>query len=200
MAIFLLRHGETVGNRERVMQRPEIPLSETGMHQAELLAARLADQQIVHILASDLVRARMTAAPLAARLGLTVETTPLLQERNFGDLRGTPYAQLPRDPFALDYEPPGGESWEAFHERVAQAFALICKRRSEVGGNLAVVTHGLVCRAILSRHVPDIAPAQIERLENTSLSIIEADAPYAARLVNCCAHLPRSDQAEGGIA
>ena len=200
MAIFLVRHGETEGNRERVMQRPDIPLSETGAHQAELLAARLANEEIVHILASDLLRARMTAAPLALRLGLTVETTPLLQERNFGDLRGTPYAQLTSDPFAPDFTPPNGESWDVFHQRVVQAFALICARRRQLGGNLAVITHGLVCRAILGRHVPDVSPTAIERLDNTSVSILEADEPYAARLVNCCAHLPPQVETEGGVA
>ena len=200
MSIFLVRHGETEGNRERIMQRPDIPLSETGMHQARLLAARLEKEGIVHILSSDLLRALMTAEPLALRLGLTVETTPLLQERNFGDLRGTPYAQLPGDPFALDFVPPNGESWETFHERVAEAFALVCARRREIEGNLVVITHGLVCRAVLSRHVPGVSPEAIERLDNTSVSVLEPAEPYAARLVNCCAHLPREAETEGGIA
>ena len=197
--MFLVRHGETEGNRERIMQRPDIPLSETGMHQAQLLAARLANEEIVHILCSDLLRARMTAEPLALRLGLTVETTPLLQERNFGDLRGTPYAQLTQDPFALDFVPPNGESWSVFHRRVAEAFDLVCARRREVGGNLAVITHGLVCRAILSRHVPEISAEAIERLDNTSVSVLEPLEPFAARLVNCCAHLPTGIETHGGI-
>ena len=38
----------------------------------------------------------MTAAPLAARSGMTIEETPLLQERNFGDLRGMPYRRCPK--------------------------------------------------------------------------------------------------------
>jgi probable phosphoglycerate mutase len=197
MTIFLVRHGETVGNRDRVMQLPEIPLSDTGIRQAERLAQRLASEGIVHILASDLPRATMTAAPLARRLGLTVETTPLLQERNFGALRGTPYADLEVDPFGPSFTPPAGESWEVFHERVAEAFALICARRAEVGGNLAVITHGLVCRAILGRHVPAVDPAVIERLDNTSVSMIDATAPFAARLLNCSAHLGRDIASDG---
>jgi probable phosphoglycerate mutase len=198
MTIYLVRHGETVGNRDRVMQLPNIPLSEHGMRQAEQLAERLAGERIVHVLSSDLPRAVMTATPLATRLGLSIETTPLLQERNFGALRGTPYADLTFDPFAPGYEPPEGESWEVFHERVARAFALVCRRRQEVGGNLAVITHGLVCRAILGRHVPEVDPATIERLDNTSVSLIDAVAPYTARLINCCAHLTRVD-ARGGL-
>ena len=37
----------------------------------------------------------MTAAPLAARSGIAIDESPLLQERNFGDLRGLAYAALP---------------------------------------------------------------------------------------------------------
>jgi broad specificity phosphatase PhoE len=43
----------------------------------------------------------MTAAPLAALSGIAVEESPLLQERNFGDLRGLPYAGLSEDPFGM---------------------------------------------------------------------------------------------------
>src|ERR1700744_3716234 len=99
MTILLVRHGETDGNARRILQRPDISLNERGMHQAERLADRLVTQRFVHILCSDFLRARMTAAPLAARSGIAIEESPLLQERNFGDLRGIRYADLPEDPF-----------------------------------------------------------------------------------------------------
>src|SRR5690242_18646205 len=124
MAILLVRHGETAGNAARVVQRPEVPLNERGIRQAAQLAVRLFGLGFAHVLCSDLVRARMTAEPLRARGGAVIEETPLLQERNFGDLRGTPYAELSEDPFAPGYVPPNGESVEGFHRRVAQAFAL----------------------------------------------------------------------------
>ena len=60
------------------------------MRQAEQLARRLFAHGFVHILCSDLLRARMTAVPLAAHAAVTIEESPLLQERNFGDLRGLP--------------------------------------------------------------------------------------------------------------
>src|SRR5579884_1613792 len=119
MTILLVRHGETDGNARRILQRPEVPLNERGLRQAALLAERLSADGFVHILCSDLLRARMTAAPLAARSGFAVEEHPLLQERNFGDLRGMPYAALSEDPFAADFVPPNGEDWPTFHARVA---------------------------------------------------------------------------------
>ena len=56
--------------------------------------------------------------------GAPLTFDPLLHERNFGDIRGTPYASLGFDMFAPDYAPPNGETWEVFHTRVDRAWAL----------------------------------------------------------------------------
>src|SRR5215469_5028474 len=201
MTILLVRHGETDGNAARVLQRPDVPLNDRGIRQAEQLARRLAAHGFVHILCSDLVRARMTAAPLAACSGIAIEKTPLLQERNFGVLRGTPYDALNDDPFGPDFAPPNGEDWPAFHVRVADAFAFIVNRRRRIGGFLVVVTHGLVCRALVERHtllpVGAVCP---ERFDNTSVTILHEDAPHGVSLMNCTRHLATSldvDRAAG---
>jgi probable phosphoglycerate mutase len=186
MAILLVRHGETIGNAARIVQKPEVPLNERGIWQAARLAERLFAIGFAHVLCSDLLRARMTAEPLAAR-GAVIEETPLLQERNFGDLRGVPYADLTEDPFAPAYVPPGGESVAVFHRRVAEAFALIALRRRALAGPLVVVTHGLLCRALVENHA--IAAAMPDHFDNAGLTEIDAEPPFAARLVNCTRHL-----------
>jgi len=193
MAILLVRHGETDGNAARILQRPDMPLKARGMRQAEGLAQRLLAHGFVHILCSDLLRARMTAAPLAAHPGVTIEESPLLQERNFGDLRGKPYDELPDDPFAPDFAPPNGEDWPRFHARVGEAFGLIAARRRAVNGTLVVVTHGLVCRALIERHarVPEGISVP-QRFDNTGVTALHEDAPHAASLINCTAHLAAS--------
>ncbi|HEY0476492.1 MAG TPA: histidine phosphatase family protein [Kofleriaceae bacterium] len=189
--ILLVRHGETAGNAARVVQRPEVPLNERGVWQAARLAERLHGLGFAHVLCSDLVRARMTAEPLAARGGVVggveIETTPLLQERNFGDLRGTPYAELTQDPFAPDYVPPGGESVAVFHRRVAEAFALIIARRRALPGTLVVVTHGLVCRALIENHAR--AEAIPDHFDNTGVTLLDPESPFTVRLANCTQHL-----------
>src|SRR5215831_10491934 len=193
MTILLVRHGETDGNAARVLQRPEVPLNHRGRHQADRLAHRLLAHGFVHILCSDLLRARMTAAPLAARSGIAIEETPLLQERNFGDVRGTAYAAMAEDPFGPDYAPPNGEDWPTFHARVADAFAFIVNSRRSANGTLVVVTHGLVCRALVERHARlqngVIAP---ERFDNTGITVLHEDAPHAISLINCIRHLETS--------
>jgi probable phosphoglycerate mutase len=190
MAILLVRHGETDGNAQRVLQRPDVPLNARGMRQAELLARRLSGHGFVHILCSDLLRARMTAAPLATLSGIAVEESPLLQERNFGDLRGTPYDALAEDPFGPDVAPPNGESWPMFHTRVAEAFAFVVERRRTLSGTLVVMTHGLVCHALVARHAQLAGGLVVpERFDNTSVTVLHEDAPHGVSLLNCTQHL-----------
>jgi len=197
MTILVVRHGETDGNAGRILQRPDVPLNERGIRQAEQLAMRLLAHGFVHILCSDLLRARMTAAPLAARSGIAIQESPLLQERNFGDLRGVPYAELSENPFGPDFVPPNGEDWPVFHTRVAEAFAMIVSRRRAVKGTMVVVTHGLVCRALVERHA--LVPEGIsvpEGFANTSVTVLHEDAPHAVNLINCTRHLATSIEME----
>jgi 2,3-bisphosphoglycerate-dependent phosphoglycerate mutase len=190
MPIVLVRHGETALNATRVMQPADTPLSPRGQAQAALVAVRLAATPVAAILSSDLPRARLTAAALAARTGRPVRDSALLQERNFGDLRGRPYDTLGFDPLAMAEAPPGGESAAAFAHRVRCAFALLLEQHAGLDGDLVVVTHGLLIRTLLAD--PLRLPAQIMaglHLGNTSVSIFDAEPPHALRLLNCTRHL-----------
>jgi probable phosphoglycerate mutase len=198
--IILVRHGETDGNASRVIQFPETPLSERGISQALQLGPRLAELGVAHILVSDYERAQMTAAPAARLSGASLELDPLLRERNLGDLRGRAYSDLGFDPFVQGYEPPGGESWETFRARVARAWQRIQSAAGSLDGNLAVVTHGLVCHVLADTHLalgPDMSFEGGFR--NTSVSLVEATAPHRVTLMNCTAHLAGGDT-RGGVA
>ncbi len=73
------------------------------------MARRLADLGVGAIVSSDLPRARATADAIASATGLPVAETPLLQERNFGDLRGQSYDALGFNPLTMTDAPPNGE-------------------------------------------------------------------------------------------
>jgi len=202
--IYLIRHGETTGNASRVVQFPGDPLSPRGVEQAERLADRLERAGVAHIVSSDFARAATTAECLRRTTSAPLSFEPLLQERNFGDLRGRPYAEFTFDPFAPEYAPPNGETWAQFHARVDAAWARVRNLADTIQGNLAVVTHGLVCRSLAARHLllPDgsIVP---ERWENTSLTIVDWPAPCRVHLLNCIAHLDdleRPRLADSGVA
>ena len=198
MSLLLIRHGETAFNRDRVMQPADTPLSEQGVAQARHLAGRLRDTGITRILASDLARARMTAEPIAEATGVGIEFVALLHERHFGVLRGQRFIDLEKqgiEPFADGYFPPEGESWEAFDMRIAQAWKAIQAAVPDCG-DLAVVTHGLVCAALLRNHL-DAADhaAEIGRLypfRNASLTSIAPRPPWRVEMLNSTLHLDKS--------
>ena len=194
-SIFLIRHGETIGNASRVVQHPTDPLSPRGVAQAERLARRLAREGVARIVSSDFARARTTAECLRRETGAPLSFEPLLQERSFGDLRGTPYTEIDFDMFGPDYAPPNGESWPVFHARVDRAWARVQQQlAATTDGHLAIVTHGLVCRSLAARHLTLADGAVVpERWENTSLTIIEPPAPWRVGLLNCIAHLDDLD-------
>jgi probable phosphoglycerate mutase len=201
MSIYLIRHGETPSNAARVLQTPGMPLSQRGIEQARHLAARLASAGIKRILSSDLRRAEMTARAIHDATQAPIQFEALLQERNFGDLRGTAYDDLEVDPFAPDYAPPAGESWQAFHERVHKAWEQVQLTAASANGNLAVVTHGLVCRGIVERHATLAEGLSLEssQFANTSLTVIAEGPPWRVETLACTSHLGSGKQENGAL-
>ena len=190
MSILLIRHGETALNVARVLQPADTPLSARGATQAEALVQRLASRGVAAIVSSDLPRALTTARAIAAATGAPVELSAQLRERDFGDWRGQPYDGMAVNPLTMLDAPPGGESAAAFAGRVALAFEHIVRLRAALDGALAVVTHGLVIRALLASHVslPDAVEAPAH-LGNTSMSIVDAFSPHRVTVLASTSHL-----------
>lgn len=87
--LHLVRHGQHVlQGRVMVGRTPGIHLSELGRAQAERAAQWLAGQSIAAIYASPLERAQETAAAIASRTGLAVETVDDATEVDFGEWTG----------------------------------------------------------------------------------------------------------------
>ena len=154
--ILLIRHGETAWNREAVFRgRADIPLSGRGREQARLLGEAVSSQPLRAVYASPLSRARETAAPLAARLGLEVVAEPRLIDMSFGEWEGKPLEEV-QEKWPSRYrtwlaEPqtfraPGGESLEEVLGRTLPAMTEIAARHE---GAAAVVSHRVVCKALL---------------------------------------------------
>lgn len=194
MRLLLVRHGETALNAARVLQPADTPLSPRGREQALALAQRLAPEPIAAIWSSDLPRAWQTAEALAA--GRAIVAEPLLQERNFGDLRGRRYDDLGFDPLTGVDAPPGGESLAAFEARADRALERALQAAAALPGALLLVSHGLVIGSLLGRRIAlPAGTARPARIGNTALSVIELGPPPRATLVDCTAHLdaPRAD-------
>ena len=99
MKIILLRHGETIWNKEgRLQGCQDIPLSDIGAEQIRTTGAHLAASgiHIDHILSSPLQRARKSAEIIAAAInypGERISTSPLFLERGFGECEGFTYEE-----------------------------------------------------------------------------------------------------------
>ena len=147
--VHVMRHGE-VYNPERILygRLPGYGLSEKGQAQAQAVAHALADHDIVLVVASPLQRAQETAAPIAARHNLSVETDPdLIESLNyFEGRRVSPGDGAWRDPrgwwqLRNPFTPSWGEPYKDISARMTIA---IDKARARAAGHEAVcVSHQL---------------------------------------------------------
>ena len=87
--IVLWRHGQTDWNiQNRFQGHSDIPLNKVGEYQAAHAAKILAAMTPSKIIASDLMRAKQTAAKLSELLDLPVAIDPDLRETNGGNWEG----------------------------------------------------------------------------------------------------------------
>ena len=95
-SMWLVRHGESTWNVAGLAQgqRDQAELTSRGVRQASDAAWRFRDHPIRAIYASDLRRARQTAAAFAAVVGVPVFTDARLRERGLGALEGAPSTAL----------------------------------------------------------------------------------------------------------
>lgn len=139
--IILVRHGETAANLHRVFaDSDDIPLTDTGRRQAEQLALRLAREFTPHLLVSShFRRARETSEIIGRALGLTPEPIAGIHERNFGNLKGLPYARLSVADRSV-------ESLESVRSRAIAALEALRVRCP--AHQIVIVSHGAVIQAI----------------------------------------------------
>lgn len=155
--VYIARHGETTWNAVgRYQGRIDAPLSTLGQAQAQALAGALEDKHIERIISSPLSRCVHTALPLSARIGVPVETDPLLIEIAHGNWEGR-Y----RDEIA-ETEPELYRMWRNHPERVCfeggESLADVSERWKTFVAtfdprvNTLIVTHDIVVRlAVLER-------------------------------------------------
>lgn len=180
--IYLIRHGETMWNREKRLQgHIDIGLNERGFWQAERLGEYLATQPITAVISSDLSRAADTAKAVAKHHGLELHYDERLRERHYGLMQGLSHAEVaekhPRNHLAwknreVDFCPESGESLKQFYERVVNSAQYWAQRYQ--GQHIALVAHGGVLDC-LNRLATGKSLEQARDFEilNASLNILE---------------------------
>ena len=164
---------------------PGVGLSAEGYDQALRLAELLAGLKLDAVVSSPVQRAQETAAPVADRLGLVVETDQGFDELDLGDWTGTAFDQLHSLPawqawnrFRSFAPSPGGESMVAAQARALAALARLRTRYQN--GAVAVISHSDILKSILA-HFMGLPLDLINRLtldpgSRSVLVVFEGDA------------------------
>jgi broad specificity phosphatase PhoE len=155
--IFLLRHGETAWNIEKVFRgRAEVPLTDNGIKQAELAGEHLKGKDIEAIYTSPLERAYETARIVGRKLDLKPDADERLTGFNFGHWQGMPFSRIEKDyprEFGLyktaphKFQAPGGETLDEAQKGCIAALKDMEREHSE--GTILIVTHRVICKLML---------------------------------------------------
>ncbi len=199
--LVLIRHGATVHSAERRFSgRNDLPLDELGQRQASALAVRVAAAyaDAAGVVSSPILRARQTAEPIAAALGVPVVDNAELAEVDFGAWEGLTFgearAAAPDELAAWltspDIAPPGGESFADLARRVRRGRDAVI---AAYPGKTAVVVSHVSPIKTLVRLALDAPPTSLFRiyLDTASISVVDyfADGNCSVRLLNDTGHL-----------
>src|SRR5262249_31179806 len=148
--------------------------------QAQRVATHLARTrpETVAVYTSPLKRARDTAEPIGAALGVPVVVTPGLAEYSIGVLEGETFADLAdvhrffeQSVADVDWAPQGGESLGTVGARVVAAWRSIAAMHA--GREVVIVSHGAAIAIGLAVLLKDDLRAWSSyRLRNTSVTEI----------------------------
>lgn len=205
LATFLvIRHAESEANAGGYFaSQSDSGLTELGQRQAAALAAALRNAPIHAVYSSDLSRARLTVAPIAAARGLAVVETPVLRERAMGEFTGMTFEDardrypevwtklVARDPYVA---PPGGESHADLAARVRPFLRELVTRHT--GQNVVLGSHGgtihHLVRQLIGVHDLDLGfwlavdNASVTRVDLTEPApgVVTARLAYVNRVVS----------------
>ena len=157
MKLILVRHGETLWNREnRIQGRTDVELSDHGRMQVERLAQSLNGEQIDAIYSSPLKRAYETARAIARVQSVEIIVKRDLQELNHGDFESLTVQELKEryGPFVKQWmeDPssvimPNGESLSQVQVRAWDVIQTIIGTSKDS----IVVSHGMAIMTILCK-------------------------------------------------
>jgi alpha-ribazole phosphatase len=197
--LLLVRHGiARLQDAPRFWGKTDIPLSETGVRQAEQLRDRLSRLKIDAIYTSTLLRAGDTAEIIARPHKLKVLPLPELCECNFGFVEGLTFDEIKKrypklvpvmngldmaEPF------PGGESIRDLDNRVLMFLEKLKDHQHKE--TVVVVAHGVPLRILICRLLGIEIKHWLQlRIDHASLSVIERYPGGAIlNLLNDVSHL-----------
>ncbi len=155
--VYIVRHGETEGNKGSIFQGAETGLTEEGRKQAEIVAKRCVKLPVDTLIASSMARSLESAEIIAKATGLTIETSELFDERRrpsriAGRSVLDPEAMLVEAAVALSLvdEGPKVEDGDGFHDLKARAIRALAHLEQHPSDSILVVGHGSFTKFMLA--------------------------------------------------
>jgi broad specificity phosphatase PhoE len=185
--LWLVRHGETQWSKSgRHTGMTDLPVTEEGQRQAELLRERLKGRSFELVLSSPLSRARETCR--IAGFGDAAEVDDDLHEWDYGDYEGLTTSEIRQKVPGWTIwagDPPNGETLE----QVAGRARKIISRARGIGGDVALFSHGHFLRVLCACWLglpPDAG--RLFALGTASISILglEHNSPVISRWNEPC--------------
>lgn len=215
--LYLIRHGQSQSNidPDRMGQSPDVPLTELGREQSQLLGYKFYQDGIMFdkVYSSPYVRAYDTAkiaAPLTSWNDEIILADDL-REYDAGDWEGNSRKETINDNIKLSmgyftnsFAPPNGESLNVVERRASKwldehimfdnnVLILSKSKMKEVGKKLdiAVFTHGMTIKCLLHYIMGfDKSLTWKISVDNTSVSKLSFDDEgWKVRCINDCSHL-----------
>jgi broad specificity phosphatase PhoE len=196
--MILVRHGETLSNREnRVQGITDTELSDYGRMQVEKLAESLKTDLIEVIISSPLKRAYQTASAIGKFHNVAIEIERNLQELNHGDFENVAIEELKKTHLSFikqwfnnpaSVAMPNGES---LHDVQMRAWSAIERIINKSKTNILVVSHSMTIMTILCkiRNI-DLSFAREVRVDVASKTTVEfEDGHGIITLLNDVSHL-----------
>lgn len=195
--IFLIRHAR----QDIRVFNEDVPLSERGIRQAELLKKRFEGESFDKFYSSTLKRAVETADIINEDRHMTIERRPELNEIDYGDLTNEPLSvknDKYKDFFSRlesrfdDIPFPGGENTRMAYERAEAVFKEIEMSRYK---RILIITHGGLIRSLLCGLLDLPTNRRLvfsKHLENTSMTKLlydEESSLYYLETLNDHQHL-----------
>ena len=197
--VFMVRHGSTEHSLEgRFSGRNDLPLDERGQGQARAIAHHIAGLGgIDAIVSSPLRRAQETAAAIAGRTGITVETHDDLIETEFGEWEGRTIDDVHlKWPDLLaswlkhaDIAPPSGESFADVETRALRGLQDVLATRR--GQRVVLVSHVTPIKTLLRLALGSPQETMFRfHLDTASLSVVDYydDGTSSVRTINNAEH------------
>lgn len=201
MELYIVRHGQTVWNKERRLQgSTDIMLNEDGIRLAKLTGEALKNVFFDKIYSSPLTRAYDTACYIRGDRNIPIIKDERIRELCFGNLEGQNIDEMAKDKnshFQHFFDAPElyvpdekGETLESIRERAADFLETEIEAHENEYKRVMIVAHGAMNKALLSHikknEIKDFWGGSVQKncnvvivkLENGKYEIIEEEKTF----------------------